>query len=65
MSAKGGKDPDVPENVPVQPESLSTDQEVIPVPYLFGTRLIALRWATAPINVFAVQAKDARPGKKS
>lgn len=51
-------------DVPMEPESLATGQEAVPVPLLGGTRLIAIRWLTMPLNVFSVQAKDARPGKK-
>jgi hypothetical protein len=32
--------------LPFQPENLATNQQAIPVPYLGGTRVIALRWIT-------------------
>ena len=64
MSAKGTSDLGESDDLPVEPETLATSQESVPVPYLAGTRLIALRWISPPIAVFSVQAKDERPGKK-
>jgi len=64
MSAKGKGDIGETDDMPVEPEAVATSQEAIPVPYLAGTRLIALRWISPPIDVFSVQAKDTRPGKK-
>ena len=65
VSLKGGStDIGELEDVPVEPESLSTNQEVIPVPHFAGTRVIAIRWLTQPLNVNSVQAKGERPAKK-
>jgi hypothetical protein len=64
MSAKGGNDQGQTDDFPVEPEAVATMQEAIPVPYLAGTRVIALRWISAPVEVFSVQAKDERPNKK-
>jgi len=65
MSIKGStSDIGQTAEAPLEPETLATHQEAVPVPLLFGTRSIALRWLTDPIDVFSVQAKDARPGKK-
>jgi hypothetical protein len=64
MSAKGSTDLGETNEVPAEPELISTNQEAIPVPLLGGTRMLALRWITPPLNVYAVQAKDERPGKK-
>jgi len=64
MSSKGSRDQGQTDDVPVEPETLSTAQESIPVPYLAGTRLVAIRWISLPFAVFAVQAKDEKPGKK-
>jgi hypothetical protein len=64
MSSKGSQDLGETDDMPLEPESVATMQEAVPVPFLAGTRAIALRWISPPVSVFSVQAKDERPGKK-
>jgi len=64
MSAKGTSDLGETDDLAIEPETVATIQEAVPVPYLAGTRAIALRWINPPVEVFSVQAKDGRPGKK-
>lgn len=48
----------------VENESFATAQEAVPLPFLAGRRKIAPIWITRIINQRAVEAEDARPGKK-
>lgn len=52
------------EAVPAEDESLSSAREAVPVPYLAGTRKIALRWITPIYNQHAEEAPAERPAKK-
>ena len=52
------------EAVPVEDESLSSAREAVPVPYLAGTRKIALRWISPIYNQRAEEAPVERPAKK-
>lgn len=60
---KGPKNADV-EEVPIGEEELATHQEAVPVPYLAGTRRVALRWITAATDRVTQQAPDDTPAKK-
>lgn len=60
---KGAKNLDVDE-VPVGDEELATHQEAVPVPYLAGTRRVALRWVTGATDRITQQAPDTTPAKK-
>ena len=62
MSAKG-KEPER-EDAPVQDEEIATHQEAIPVPWLAGTRRVALRWISPAFAMATQVAPDENPGKK-
>jgi hypothetical protein len=47
---------------PFQSENIATNQQAIPLPYLAGTRVIALRWITPATNEVTTQAQGG--GKK-
>lgn len=51
------------ELVPFQKENVATNQQAIPVPYLAGERLIAVRWLTPTMGLVSKQADT--QGKKS
>lgn len=53
-----------PENTGVEDEQASTASEAIPIPMLFGERIIAVRWMSRVYNQRAVEAPASRPGKK-
>lgn len=63
MSAKGKSNVDYDETT-VEAEDLPTHQEAIPVPYLAGTNLVAIRFLAAASGMITRQAPDARPEKK-
>jgi hypothetical protein len=48
----------------VEAEDLATHQENIPVPYLGGTRRIAVRWLDEALDMVTEQAPDSAPQKK-
>jgi hypothetical protein len=48
--------------LPFQAENLATNQQAIPLPYLAGTRVIALRWITSATSEVTTQAQGT--GKK-
>ena len=56
------KPPEPLQLVPFQQENVATNQQAVPVPYLAGTRLVALRWITPALNGIAQPAKG--NGKK-
>lgn len=64
MSSKTAQLPEEIDETTLEPETLATNQETIPVPYLAGTRLIALRWISPALDMVTRQAPDDRPGKK-
>ena len=45
--------------LPFQQENVATNQQQIPVPYLAGERLIAVRWQTPALNEQTKQANSA------
>ncbi|MDP2227108.1 MAG: hypothetical protein Q8J78_06490 [Moraxellaceae bacterium] len=51
------------EALPFQKENLATNQPSVPLPYLAGTRLIAVRWITPALGQITQPVKGA--GKKS
>jgi len=59
---KGNKPPSLDETT-LQAEDLATNQEVVPVPYVAGTRQVALRWLSRVENVIAGPSSTAG-GKK-
>lgn len=62
MSAKGT---DIEKTeLPVEEEEVATHQEAIPVPFVAGTRRVALRWMTPAFGLVTQLAPDKRPGKK-
>lgn len=50
-------------SVPTAPESLSTNQQAIPLPLFAGERKIAARWVT-PVLAWAVHPAPSGGGKK-
>ena len=52
------------DGLPVEDESVSRAQEAVPVPYVAGTRKLALRWVTPIYNQHAEEAPRSRPNKK-
>lgn len=52
------------EDWPVGEEEITTHQEAVPVPYMAGTRKVALRWISPAVDLVTVQAPDETPGKK-
>lgn len=61
-----GKSQDLSEldDTTLEAEDMATHQENIPVPALFGTRLVAVRWITPALNMVTVLAPNTKPGKK-
>lgn len=51
-------------NDTLEAEDLATHQEAIPIPFICGTQLVALRWMTPALDRVARQAPQDRPGKK-
>lgn len=60
---KSVQDPE-PENTGVEDEQFSTANEAIPIPMVFGERLVAVHWLSRVYNQRAVEAPASRPGKK-
>ena len=48
----------------IDPNTVSSHQEAIPLPYLAGEGAGALRWISPIYNPKAVEAPQARPAKK-
>lgn len=48
--------------LPFQQESVATNQQSVPLPYLGGTRLLSVRWITPALNEVVIQV--AGNGKK-
>lgn len=48
----------------IEEEELATHQETIPIPYLAGTQMVAIRFISPALDRVARQAPDERPGKK-
>lgn len=56
------KPPVKKELLPFQKESVASNQQAVPLPYLAGTRLVAIRWMTDALNEVTQQVPGA--GKK-
>jgi hypothetical protein len=56
------KTPIKQELLPFQKENLASNQQAVPVPYVRGTRLIAVRWITPALNQITQNAPGG--GKK-
>lgn len=50
------KTPPEKQLVPFQKENVSTQQNDIPLPYLAGTRVVAVRWLSPALDQVNVQA---------
>jgi len=53
MSA--AKDPVKKELLPFQQESVASNQQSIPLPYMAGTRLIAVRWISPALDEVIIE----------
>lgn len=60
MSAS--KTPAKQELLPFQRENVATNQQAIPLPYLAGTRVVAVRWLTPALDKVTIQVPGG--GKK-
>lgn len=56
------KTPVKQEPLPFQKENVASNQQAVPLPYLAGTRLVAVRWITPALNQVTQQVKGG--GKK-
>lgn len=63
-SSKSQQLPESIDDTTLEDEELATHQETIPVPYIAGTRMVALRWLGPAYDMVTRQAPDDRPGKK-
>lgn len=48
----------------IEEGELSSNQQAIPVPLVFGEASFALQWLCEPYNQFTREAPSERPGKK-
>jgi len=48
--------------LPFQQENVASNQQAVPLPYMAGTRLIAVRWISPALNEVTQQVKGS--GKK-
>lgn len=55
---KGKTDFDSSDAIPVEEEQISTTQEATPLPYVAGTRLVAIRWIDNAADMQAIQTSD-------
>lgn len=55
---KGKSDLTAYDSTTLQEEDIATNQEAIPVPLFSGTQLVALRWVSDGIAVYAKQQDD-------
>lgn len=55
---KGNINPTELDETTVEDEEISTHQETIPLPYLAGTRRLAVRWIDGALNMVTVQNKE-------
>jgi len=53
-----------PKALPVDDEEVSTAPQAVPVPFIAGTRKVAIRWISRTYNQRARVAPAERPGKK-
>ena len=47
----GAKNPEAKQLVPFQDQSISSNQQSVPLPFLGGTRLMAVRWASDALDI--------------
>lgn len=59
---KGPSRPVKKELLPFQAENVATNQQSVPLPYVAGTRLMAIRWITPATDMVTQQATGS--GKK-
>jgi len=64
MSAKGKAPAEEYNRDTIEEEELSTHQETIPIPFLAGTQMVAIRFISPALDRVARQAPNDRPGKK-
>lgn len=62
--SKSSIKPDELDETTLEEEDLSTHQENVPLPWLAGTRRLAVRWLDGALNQITEQAPDSRPEKK-
>lgn len=64
MSAKGKAPAEELNRDTIEEEELATHQEIIPIPFLCGTQMVAIRFISPALDRVAKQAPNERPGKK-
>lgn len=64
MSAKGKAPAEELNRDTIEEEELATHQEIIPIPFLCGTQMVAIRFMSPALDRVARQAPNDRPGKK-
>lgn len=65
MSFGGSKKPTPqPDMGNVATSEVSTNQQAISIPVVFGTNKVALAWISPALNQFTRPAPTSRPGKK-
>jgi hypothetical protein len=52
------------DEMPVEDEEIATHQEAVPVPFLGGTRKIAVRWLGPAANLITQESEDENVSKK-
>lgn len=58
-----GQTPFATDEIPIEEQSISTAQEAGPLPYIAGTRMVAVLWIDEALDMRAVQTGDSI-GKK-
>lgn len=64
MSTKGRVNTEELTRDTLEEEELSTHQEAIPIPFLCGTQMVAIRFISPALDRVAREAPNDRPGKK-
>lgn len=64
MSFGNHKPPPEPDTAGIEEEQVSSSQESVPVPFVAGTRKIAVKWISRVYNQKSKPAPAERPGKK-
>jgi hypothetical protein len=62
--SKSSIKPETLDETTLEAEELATHQENVPLPWLAGTRKIAVRWLDNALDQRTEQAPDDRPQKK-
>jgi len=47
---------------PFQAENIASNQQAVPLPYLAGTRVVAIRWISPALNEVTQQAQGSKKG---